>query len=160
MSQLSLRHKDGRNATSGVLRAFRSATKPARFVRSLLSRPEAGITPGKYGPEDIVTSPEGTAELSPRCQPISANLFWMFSSNFPQNRHPERSASQIYRHNKGVYSAESKDLEGAYPPDEVRSFSTMMPEYRICISCRRPKGKTVAGPPDAASVVKSSERHG
>jgi hypothetical protein len=61
---------------------------------------------------------------------------------------------------KGVYSAESKDLEGAHPPDEVRSFSTMMPEYRICISCPRPKGKTVAGPPDAASVAKSSERHG
>jgi hypothetical protein len=35
-----------------------------------------------------------------------------------------------------------------------------MPEYRIGISCLRSKGKTVAGPPNAASVVKSSEQHG
>jgi hypothetical protein len=28
---------------------------------------------------------------------ISANLFEMFFFNTPQNRHPERSASQIYR---------------------------------------------------------------
>ena len=45
-----------------------------------------------------------TKTLSPAVQkhwkglrPISANLFRMFFVKFPQNRHPERSASQIYR---------------------------------------------------------------
>jgi len=31
------------------------------------------------------------------CTPISANLFWMFFFDPPQNRHPEWSASQICR---------------------------------------------------------------
>jgi hypothetical protein len=35
-----------------------------------------------------------------------------------------------------------------------------MPEYWIGISCPRSKRNTVAGPPDADSVVKSSERYG
>ena len=56
-------------------------------------------------------SPEGTAELIPGLRPTSVDLFGVFFSNLPQNRHPERSASQIYRvvHRLG---AESKDLEG------------------------------------------------
>jgi hypothetical protein len=33
-------------------------------------------------------------------------------------------------------------------------------EYRIGIPCPRSNGKTVAGPPDAASAVKSSQQHG
>jgi hypothetical protein len=47
----------------------------------------------------------------------------MFFSKLPQNRHPERSASQIYRVNS-VRGAESKDPEGAYLVDAVWSFST------------------------------------
>ena len=34
---------------------------------------------------------------NPRPRPISANLFGMFFVKLPQSRHPERSASQIYR---------------------------------------------------------------
>jgi hypothetical protein len=41
----------------------------------------------------------------------------------PQNRHPERSASQIYRVAQ-LDGAESKDPEGAYLTDAARSFST------------------------------------
>jgi len=34
---------------------------------------------------------------NPRLRPIGANLFGMFFSKLPQNRHPERSASEICR---------------------------------------------------------------
>jgi hypothetical protein len=47
----------------------------------------------------------------------------MFSSKLPQNRHPERSASHIYRVTQRS-GAESKDPEDAYLVDAVRSFST------------------------------------
>src|ERR1700722_2024961 len=40
-----------------------------------------------------------------------------------QSRHPERSASQIYR-NKGLYGAESKDPGNAFLTDALGSFST------------------------------------
>ena len=40
--------------------------------------------------------PEGLAENLPGRSPIGANV-GCFSSKLPQNRHPERSASQIYR---------------------------------------------------------------
>jgi hypothetical protein len=42
----------------------------------------------------------------------------------PQNRHPERSASQIYRVTQRFDGAESKDLGGAYLAHAARSFST------------------------------------
>jgi hypothetical protein len=45
-----------------------------------------------------------------------------FSSELPQSRHPERSASQIYRVTQ-LYGAESKDLCGAYFAHAVRAFS-------------------------------------
>ena len=68
-------------------------------------------------------SPEGTAELIPGLRPTSVDLFGVFFSNLPQNRHPERSASQIYRvrHRLG---AESKDLGGAYLTRAVGTLST------------------------------------
>ena len=47
-------------------------------------------------------------------------------SNSPQNRHPERSASQIYRKQR-AYSAESKDPGDAYPTHAVGSFSPRKP---------------------------------
>jgi hypothetical protein len=47
----------------------------------------------------------------------------MFSFKLPQNRHPERSASEIYRVNS-TWGAESKDLGGAYLSHAARSFST------------------------------------
>jgi hypothetical protein len=47
----------------------------------------------------------------------------MFSSKFPQNRHPERSASQIYRVMQRM-GAESKDPGDAYLTHAARSFPT------------------------------------
>jgi hypothetical protein len=41
----------------------------------------------------------------------------------PANRHPERSASQIYR-KQGLYGAESKDPGDAYLVNAVRTLST------------------------------------
>jgi hypothetical protein len=75
-----------------------------------------------------------------------------------QSRHPERSASQIYRI-KELYSAESKDPEDAYLTHAVRSFSPLKPlladpprslpwaEDKKCRSCTR------------ASWLKSLEPH-
>jgi hypothetical protein len=51
------------------------------------------------------------------------NQFGTFSFKAPTNRHPERSASQIYRVNS-VWGAKSKDPDDAYLVDAVRSFST------------------------------------
>ena len=48
---------------------------------------------------------------------------WGFSSILPQNRHPERSASQICRVKQHL-CAESKDPGGAYLTHAARSFST------------------------------------
>jgi hypothetical protein len=47
--------------------------------------------------EPALSLSKGTAESYPGRSPMSANLFRVFSSKRPQNRHPERSASQIYR---------------------------------------------------------------
>jgi hypothetical protein len=45
------------------------------------------------------------------------------SSNFPQKRHPERSASQTYRVTQSS-GAESKDLGGVNFTQAAQSFST------------------------------------
>src|SRR6202166_4791086 len=55
---------------------------------------------------------------------MSANLRDALLQKRPQNRHPERSASQIYRVNS-VWGAESKDPDDAYLVDAVRTFSTI-----------------------------------
>jgi hypothetical protein len=49
-------------------------------------------------------------------------MFFCFSTP-QQNRHPERSAAQIYP-SRRLYGAESKDLGGAYFTHAARSFST------------------------------------
>jgi hypothetical protein len=56
--------------------------------------------------------------------PINANLFRMFFVKLPQNRHPERSASQRLIACHSACGAEPKDLGGAYFTHAVRSFST------------------------------------
>jgi hypothetical protein len=48
-------------------------------------------------PEPVERGRLRIAENSPGRSPISANLFRMFFVKLPQNRHPERSASQIDR---------------------------------------------------------------
>jgi hypothetical protein len=63
---------------------------------------------------------------------LGANLFGMFSLNLPQNRHPERSASQIYRvtqrlaarSRRACPERSRRNPEGAYLAHAVRSFST------------------------------------
>ena len=50
-------------------------------------------------------------------------MFGMFSSKFPQRRHPERSVSHIYRMTQ-CCGAESKDLGGAHLTHAARIFST------------------------------------
>jgi len=45
-----------------------------------------------------------------------------FISYSPQNRHPERSASQIYRVEQRLVGAESKDPEYAYLTHAVRTL--------------------------------------
>jgi hypothetical protein len=67
---------------------------------------------------------EGQSGALEGLRPISANLFRMFFVKLPQNRHPERSASQIDRVVQGLVAAESKDPGGAYLTQAVRSFST------------------------------------
>jgi hypothetical protein len=57
-----------------------------------------------------------------RDSPTSANL-GMFFFKTPRKRHPERSASQIYRVTLRL-GAESKDPEGAYLTHAARTFST------------------------------------
>ena len=52
--------------------------------------------------------PRRDGESSPGLRLISANSFRMFFVKFPQNRHPERSASQIYR----VTERLSRGVEG------------------------------------------------
>jgi hypothetical protein len=61
--------------------------------------------------------------LTQDCVPQALTYLGCFSSNLPQNRHPERSASQIYRVVQRL-GAESKDLEGAYPTHAVGTLST------------------------------------
>src|ERR1700681_5329 len=95
-----------------------------------------------------------------------------FPSKLSQNRHPERSASQIYRVNS-VWGAKSKDPNDAYLVDAGRTFSTTQAREqgspcgtRLTVtgtsfhasqdatnSSFRSRGKTVAGPPGVGSVV-------
>jgi hypothetical protein len=58
--------------------------------------------------------------------PKALTCLGCFSSKLPQNRHPERSASQIDRVTQCL-CAESKDLGGVYFAHAARSFSTTEP---------------------------------
>jgi hypothetical protein len=78
-------------------------------------------------------SPAGTAENCPGRSPISANLFGrqkksektlvfcIFTS--PQKRHPERSASQMYRVTQRLWRG-VEGPRGAYLTHAARTFST------------------------------------
>ena len=67
--------------------------------------------------------PQGRMKL-PRTTPIRATLFGCFSSNSPQNCHPERSASQILSRDTALVGAQSKDLGDAHLTNAARTFST------------------------------------
>jgi hypothetical protein len=67
-----------------------------------------------------------TLDAPDTCSRLSAQRL----SDFAQNRHPERSALQIYRKETPL-CAESKDPGGAYLTDAVRVFSTTEVR-RIC----------------------------
>ena len=68
----------------------------------------------------------------PGLRPRSANLFGMFFSKLPQNRHPEWSASQIYRVAQRLVARSRRacpelsrgNPEGAYLAHAACSFST------------------------------------
>jgi hypothetical protein len=68
----------------------------------------------------------------------------------PQDRHPERSASPIYRMIQRL-CAESKDLGGAHFTHAVRSFSTTEAGQQDRL--RWALDGPVAGPPGADLVV-------
>ena len=59
----------------------------------------------------------------------------MFFFNLPQNRHPERSASQICRVPQRLSGAESKDPKDAYPTRALRPLSTTA--ARTCRAMKR-----------------------
>jgi hypothetical protein len=77
----------------------------------------------------------GLAELSPGLRPISANLSRVFFFKLPQNRHPERSASQMDRVTqrlwRGVEEPVPSVAEGTSAvlnlPNAARSFLTTGP---------------------------------
>ena len=108
----------------------------------------------------------------PRTTPISATLFGCFSSNSPQNRHPERSASPIYRVTQRLWARKSKDLEDAHLTHAARTFSTTEARERdlrnvdvaygrqhdAAVIILGPPGKTVAASPlDAGSVRQKAQ---
>jgi hypothetical protein len=62
------------------------------IIGSVLPKGKPQISPLRY-PGRLV--PKGRLNLAQDASPTSVNLFGVFFSNLPQNRHPERSASQI-----------------------------------------------------------------
>ena len=75
--------------------------------------------------------PQGRMKL-PRTTPISATLFGCFSSNSPQNRHPERSASRIYRVTQGLVARSRRTLRMLILPMLLVPFRPPKPENGIC----------------------------
>jgi hypothetical protein len=94
---------------------------------------------------------------------MSANLFKTFFVNSPQNRHPERSASQIYRPvqriQRGVRRACPERSRGntnrAYLTHAARAFSTTkareqdLLRYALDGHGYISSSKMLAGPPGA-----------
>jgi hypothetical protein len=83
-----------------------------------------------------------------------SKVWGVFSSKLPQNRHPERSASQIYRVTRRL-GAESKDPEGAYLTHAALSFSTAeagnwRTHHRLSL---RPRTRTASISPWAAGTT-------
>jgi hypothetical protein len=62
------------------------------------------------------------------------HVFWISNQLYfkppQQSRHPERSASRIYRKQE-LYGAESKDPGDSYPAMLFEAFSATKPENRI-----------------------------
>jgi hypothetical protein len=56
--------------------------------------------------------------------PVKASKVSSGTGKPQQNRHPERSASQVPHVEQRLICAESKDLGSAYRGDAVRKFST------------------------------------
>ena len=75
--------------------------------------------------------PQGRMKL-PRTTPICATLFGCFSSNSPQNRHPERSASRIYRVTKGLVARSRRTSRMFILLMLLVPFRPPKPENRMC----------------------------
>ena len=85
---------------------------------------------------------------------MSANLIGMFLSKLPQSRHPERSASQIYRVTQRSVARSRRTPAVLVLPMLLGVFRPPKPENRICCSQvlgPRPQEKIVAGPPGVVS---------
>jgi hypothetical protein len=63
--------------------------------------------------------------------PIRANLFRMFFVNLPQNRHPERSASLIYRVIQRLMARSRRTSAAPISPMLFGAFRPPKPENRI-----------------------------
>jgi hypothetical protein len=76
--------------------------------------------------------------------PISANLFRMFSSKLSQNRHPERSAPQIYRVTQRLMAPSRRTPAVLILPMMLGAFRPPKPENRICYGTRAARRKSGA----------------
>jgi hypothetical protein len=85
------------------------------------------ITPASSGGFDLPTTVIGSGRV-PR--PIGANVFGMFSSKLPQNRHPERSASQIYRVTQRLVARSRRTPEMLILPMPFTPFQPPKPAPR------------------------------
>jgi hypothetical protein len=65
-------------------------------------------------------------------RPISANSFRMFFVKLPQNRHPERSASQIYCVTQRLVARSRRTSAVLILPMLLGAFRPPKPDSRIC----------------------------
>ncbi len=110
----------------------------------------------------------------PGTTPIRAALFGCYSSNSPQNRHPERSASQIYRVTQRLWVRSRRTSRMLILAMLLVPFRAPKPENGIAqrraygaqqdaaVFVLGPWGKTVAQPLEAGGLrrLKSSEQQG
>ena len=78
-------------------------------------------------------SPLGTTKSGPEQGPISANLFRTFLVKLPQNRHPERSASQIYHLTKRSVARSRRTSAAPILTMVLGAFQPPKPENRILL---------------------------
>src|ERR1700722_12337424 len=66
-------------------------------------------------------------------RPTSANLLGMFFFKLPQNRHPERSASQVYRGTPHSLARSRRTPRMLILPMPFGAFQPSKPAYRILL---------------------------
>ena len=91
-----------------------------------LRQQRSGLTSLRENSHLPASVPQGRMKL-PRTTPIRATLFGCFSSNSPQNRHPERSASQIYRVTLGLVARDKSARRFAQDDGFVEGLKKIWP---------------------------------